>query len=171
MKSSNHHHLLEVSIFSQYLAVCTVRDILIFSEAASFERFLNRDFSFDIERHVDSHRRMSDDFCSARFRTFYRTYWRNFGRRDADKRVEPLLEVFPHQVVDEQVGERANAEHGSGDERERVDERVAAVWVGVKDSREDGRDESDEENNLKNMINLVKYATQLGYFRKKNLLS
>merc|ERR1719468_539780 len=113
---------------------------------------------------------MRDDFCSARFRTFYRTNWRNFLRRDADKRVEPLLEVFPHQMVDEQVGKRANAEDGSGDERERVDKRVAAVGISVKDSREDGRNERDEENNLKNKINIVKYEPQLSFFKKSTKL-
>ena len=64
------------------------------------------------------------------------------------------MEIFPHQVVDEKVCERANAEDRRGDEGKSIDTRIAAVGVSVQDSREDGGDERDEENNLK-IRNLV----------------
>ena len=64
------------------------------------------------------------------------------------------MEIFPHQVVDEKVCERANAEDRRSDEGKSIDTRIAAVGVSVKDSREDGGDERDEENNLK-IKNLV----------------
>merc|ERR1712037_327860 len=78
----------------------------------------------------------------------FRADRRNFLGCDANKRVETLLEIFPHQVVDEKVCERANAEDRRGDEGKSIDTRIAPVGVSVQDSRKDGGDERNEENNL-----------------------
>ena len=52
-------------------------------------------------------------------------------------------------MVDEEIGERADAEDASGDEGKSVDDGVAAVSVRVQDAGDDGGDKRDKENNLK----------------------